>query len=149
MYQPLTKCPVCKNDLVITRQHCPHCDTTIEGQFSYAGNPFSILTPEQLQFIVTFVRCEGRFNRMEEEMNLSYPTLRSRLGDVLRALGFEPSRDDESARPSTEERRKILEDLDQGLITWEQAQRRLSGQKDEEMTAVETPTVEVKKPKKK
>ncbi len=29
---------------------------------------------------------------MEEELNLSYPTLRNRLFEVIRALGFEPGK---------------------------------------------------------
>ena len=59
-----------------------------------AAIPFSALNPEQLQFVVTFVRCEGRFNRMEEELKLSYPTLRSRFNDILAAMGFEPGKEE-------------------------------------------------------
>lgn len=132
MYQPLAKCPVCKNDLFITRLHCPHCDTTIEGEYSGTGNPFAALTPEQLQFVVSFVKCEGRLNRMESEMNLSYPTLKNRFNDILRTLGFEPGREDLTYRPSAEERRQILEDLDSGKITSAEAQNRLAGKKPEE-----------------
>lgn len=131
VYQPLAKCPVCKNNLNVTRMQCPHCETVIEGQFSLASNPFSPLTPEQLQFVVTFVSCEGRLNRMEEELKLSYPTLRSRLNEIVRALGFEPGKDESSYRPSPEERRQILEDLDQGKIDSVEAQKRLSGVKDD------------------
>jgi hypothetical protein len=140
VYQPISKCPVCKNELNVTRLQCPRCETVIEGQFSLANNPFSPLTPEQLQFVVTFVRCEGRLNRMEEEMNLSYPTLRSRLNDVVRALGFEPGKEESVYRPSPEERRQILEDLDQGKIDSAEAQRRLAGAPPE--AATEGPVVE-------
>lgn len=111
----LTRCPVCGGDLMVTRLHCPACETSIEGAFdpSVANTrlqeafspeqlkpllPFSRLTAEQLQFVLTFVRCEGRFNRMEEEMGLSYPTLRNRLNEIIRAMGYEPSRD-EAGRP--------------------------------------------------
>lgn len=135
MYQPLSKCPVCKNDLSITRLHCPNCDTTIEGEYSGTGNPFAPLTPEQLQFVVAFIKCEGRLNRMEGEMNLSYPTLKNRLNDILRALGFEPGKDDAVYRLTAEERRQVLEDLDTGKITSEEAQRRLSGKRLEEAEA--------------
>jgi hypothetical protein len=47
-----------------------------------------------MQFLLTFVKCEGRLNRMEDEMNLSYPTLRSRLTEIVRALGYEPGKDE-------------------------------------------------------
>ena len=102
------KCPVCSGDLVVTRLYCPSCETTLEGSFALGSSrlqeafspeqlrtllPFSHLTQEQLYFVLTFVRCEGRFNRMEEELGLSYPTLRSRLDELIRALGFEPPRE--------------------------------------------------------
>ena len=146
----LTKCPVCNGDLVVTRLHCPACETTIEGSFSPGGSrlqeaftpeqlkpllPFSRLTAEQLQFILTFVRCEGRFNRMEDEMNLSYPTLRNRLNEIIRAMGYEPSREDASTPRPPEvpvqqplnpvDRQSILDQLNRGEIDVEEAKRRL------------------------
>ncbi len=130
----LTKCPVCGGELEVTRIHCPQCDTVIEGHFTPTANasgPFANLTPEQMQFLLTFLRCEGRFNRMEEELHISYPTLRNRFNEILRAMGFEPGRDDSAARPDPEERRRILEDLDQGKISWAEAQRRLKGKKED------------------
>lgn len=130
----LNVCPVCNSDLEVTRLHCGQCHTTIEGHFSTVkttGNLFEHLSPDQMQFLLTFIRCEGRYNRMEEELNLSYPTLRNRFNEVLRALGFEAGREEQPARPSADERRRILEELDQGRITWADAQRRLRGKKDD------------------
>jgi hypothetical protein len=154
----LTKCPVCQGDLMVTRLHCPACETSLEGAFdpTVAGTrlqeafspeqlkpllPFSRLTAEQLQFVLTFVRCEGRFNRMEDELGLSYPTLRNRLNEIIRAMGYEPSRDEanrpdsakaESARAeralSAAERQEVLELLSRGEIDMEAAKRRLRGE---------------------
>lgn len=124
----LTKCPVCESQLDVTRLYCPNCDTTIEGHFSTVSGPFARLTPEQLQFVLTFVRCEGRFNRMEDELNLSYPTIRNRLYEVIRALGFEPGKEEAPVRLAPEERKRILDDLEQGKIDYEQAKRMLQGQ---------------------
>jgi len=62
---------------------------------------------------------------MEDELNLSYPTIRNRLHEVIRALGYEPGISDESPGLSDEERREILEDLDRGLIDAEKAMRLL------------------------
>lgn len=127
MNQLLSKCPICGAPLEVTRLHCSQCDTTIEGHFSAAGGPFIHLTSEQIQFILTFVRCEGRFNRMEDELNLSYPTIRNRLYEVIRALGYEPGKEEAPIKLTAEDRKRILDDLDQGKITPDQAKRLLQG----------------------
>ncbi len=127
MYPLINKCPVCGGQLTVTRLHCGHCDTTIESSFNSASGPFSQLNADQVQFILTFVRCEGRFNRMEDELNLSYPTLRNRLYEIIRALGFEPGKEEAPAKLTLEERKRILDDLDDGKINLEQARRLLQG----------------------
>jgi hypothetical protein len=125
MKNSLTRCPVCDNELVVTRLHCDACDTTIEGRF--VGGPFSHLDNEQLNFIEVFIRCEGKINRMETELGLSYPTIRNRLHEVIRALGYEPGKDD-SPDVSEERRIQILEELDAGKISAEDAMRILRGE---------------------
>jgi hypothetical protein len=127
MYPALTRCPVCQSELTVTRLHCPSCDTSIDGRFT-AGH-FANLTQEQLDFIVTFVRCEGKINRMEEELKLSYPTIRNRLHEVIHALGFEPGKEDEP-EVDDEKRRTVLEDLDAGKITADDAMRLLRGEEE-------------------
>jgi hypothetical protein len=124
MHPAPTRCPVCQAELTVTRLHCPSCDTAIEGRFT-AGS-FAHLSAEQLDFIVTFVRCEGKINRMESELGLSYPTIRNRLHDVIRAMGFEPGRE-ESPEITDEQRRAILDDLNSGKISAEDAMRLLRG----------------------
>jgi hypothetical protein len=117
-----TRCPLCGGEVTVTRIYCRDCDTTIEGRFS--GGPFSQLNPEQLSFVETFIRCEGKITRMEIELGLSYPTIRNRLLEVIRTLGYEPG-GEEPTRLSEAERQKILEDLDQGRISAEEAMRLL------------------------
>ena len=127
MYPALTRCPICQNELTVSRLHCPSCDTTVEGRFT-AGH-FANLKQEQLDFIVTFVRCEGKINRMEDELKLSYPTIRNRLHEVIRALGFEPGKD-ETPEINDEKRRSVLEDLDAGKINADDAMRLLRGEEE-------------------
>ena len=88
-----TKCPLCGGEVTITRIYCRECDTTIEGHFT-SGGPFARLKPEQLAFIEMFVRNEGRIKRLEEELSLSYPTIRKQLHDVIRAMGYEPGKEE-------------------------------------------------------
>ena len=127
MYPVLNRCPVCKSELTVTRLHCPNCDTSVEGRFTTGS--FGNLSPEQVDFIITFVRCEGKINRMEQEIGLSYPTIRNRLHEVIRALGFEPGRE-ESPEITEERRNTILADLDAGKISTESAVRMLRGEEE-------------------
>jgi hypothetical protein len=117
------RCPLCGGEIAVTRIHCRDCDATIEGHF--VGGPFSQLTPEQLKFIEVFIRCEGKISRMEDEIDLSYPTIRNRLHEVIRALGYEPGGVEEPIGLSDEERQRILQDLDEGRIGAEEAMRLL------------------------
>ena len=127
MFEMPKKCPVCGETMAITRLYCSNCDTTIEGHFHATESPFASLTPEQLQFVLAFVRCEGRFTRLEDELQLSYPTLRNRLNDIIRALGYEPGKEETPVRLTAEERRNILQDLEEGKISLQDAQSLLRG----------------------
>jgi hypothetical protein len=84
------------------------------------------LAPEQLGFIETFIRCEGKITRVERELGISYPTVRSRLHDVIRALGYEVG--EEEAPPDDKERQEILENLSAGRVTSEEAIQLLRGE---------------------
>jgi len=107
---------------MVARYECESCGTRIEGRF--ANNAFPGLSAEQLDFIRTFVRCEGKMTRMEAELGLSYPTLRNRLQEVIRAMGYEP-RPEDTVEATAEKRRTVLNDLDEGRISAEEAMRAL------------------------
>src|SRR5512136_1577379 len=126
MKASLSKCPVCEGELTVTRLRCDTCDTSIEGRFT--NGAFGGLAAEQLDFIETFVRVEGKMNRMTEEMGISYPTLRNRLHEIIRALGYEPGKDEPVEDIPDEKRRQILEQLDSGTISPEEAMRLLHGE---------------------
>ncbi|MDH4208499.1 MAG: DUF2089 domain-containing protein [Anaerolineae bacterium] len=111
MYQVIGKCPVCGEELTVTRLHCRSCDSALEGNFNLGK--FYRLTPEQLHFAETFIRCEGKITRVEEELGISYPTVRNRLHDVIRALGYEVPVE---AGVSAERRRSILEQVQAGEL---------------------------------
>ena len=123
MFPVVGKCPVCGETMTVTRLHCRTCDSALEGQFSLGR--FYRLSPQQLGFIETFIRCEGKLTRVQEELNISYPTARARLTDVIRALGYEV--DDEAETIAPAERKSILEKLATGQISSEQAVELLKG----------------------
>jgi hypothetical protein len=122
-----SQCPICGGEVVVTRITCRDCSTTIDGQFS--SRTFSQLTPEQMDFVETFVRLEGKITHMEKELGYSYPTIRKLLHDVIRALGYEPGGEEEVPDLTDEERQTILNDLESGKINYEDALKLL---KDEE-----------------
>ncbi len=115
-YPVIGQCPVCHEALEVTQLHCRACDTSISGHFDLGR--FYQLTPEQLAFAETFIRCAGRIKRVEKELNISYPTVRSRLVELIRALGYEV---EEEPIPPTEQRKEILEQLAAGQINAEDA----------------------------
>jgi hypothetical protein len=122
-----TKCPICGGEVMVTKIACRECEVTIDGRFS--SGPFSQLSPEQIEFVDIFLRYEGKLTHMEDELNLSYPTIRNRLHEVIRALGYEPG--GEAAGGLTErERSQILEDLDEGRISSNEAMRLLQEGED-------------------
>ena len=127
MHPVLGTCPVCGEVLTITRLHCRACDTSIEGRF-YAGR-LAQLNPEQLQFVETFLQCEGKIKAVEEKLSISYPTVRSRLREVIQAMGYEMEEavptDDE---PSENDRKQVLEALAAGSISPEEAITMLRGE---------------------
>ena len=127
MHPAPTRCPVCSSELSVARLHCSSCDTSIEGRFT--GGPFAHLTEDHLDFIVTFVRNEGKINRMELDLGLSYPTIRNRLHEVIRALGFEPGKE-EIVDISAEKRNEVLAELESGNISADEAMRILRGEEE-------------------
>ncbi|MEW5992706.1 MAG: DUF2089 domain-containing protein [Chloroflexota bacterium] len=84
----ISTCPVCSGELAVTRLHCRSCGTTLEGDFSVGR--FGRLSREQLALLESFLRARGNLRDMERELGLSYPTVRSRLEALVRALGFGP-----------------------------------------------------------
>lgn len=126
MHPIIGACPVCRETLAVTRLHCRNCDTTIEGHF--ALGVFERLDPDLLAFAATFIDCEGKLNRMETKLGLSYPTLRARLNELRRAMGYDV--DQEEPAPggiNDEQRRQILDDLAAGRLKSEDAIKLLQG----------------------
>lgn len=128
MYPVSGSCPVCGDALIVTRLHCPHCDTVMEGRFALGR--FHELSREQLSFAELFMRCEGKLSWTAEEMGVSYPTVRSRLEEVIRALGYEVRGETptEEKQRRAEHRQAILNDLAAGSITVEEATELLKKQ---------------------
>ncbi|MDO5028863.1 MAG: DUF2089 domain-containing protein [Bacillota bacterium] len=111
MKKYLDKCPVCDGKLITTSYSCQDCGSQINGYFE--GNKFLKLSEEDLEFIEIFVMNRGSIKEIEKVLGVSYPTVRNKLDQVIKALGHKVSPD--------KSRMEILEMLDQGLITADQA----------------------------
>ncbi len=120
-----TRCPITGGPLVVTRVYSPEGDFTIEGRFQ-VESPFLALTPRQVKFVLTLIQCEGKFNRMQEELDLSYPTLRARLQEIIEVLGLKVS-DKPNSRPDGKERLRILAQLEEGTLDVAAALESLQG----------------------
>ena len=126
MNQVIGSCPICGEELEVTRLHCSSCDTTLEG--SFALGRFYRLTREQLQFIETFIKNRGSLKDVGQEMDMSYPTVVSRLNDVLIAIGYRDRiKPAEDPGVPADQRRDILERLARGEINADDAARILKG----------------------
>jgi len=126
-------CPVCGNELAVTRLRCGQCHTTLEGLFSLGR--FYYLTREQQQFLAVFVKCRGKIKDVEEELGVSYPTVVARLDEVIDALAVDPDAGPPPAPEAvtlaamTEEQRKlVLDELSAGRLTSAEALALLQGQ---------------------
>ncbi len=84
MYPVPTECPVCHDDLHVSQMVCRTCGAEIRGQFEM--DRLSQLIPEQRYFVEVFLLCEGKLNCVQDELGISYPTVRNRLDEIIRAL---------------------------------------------------------------
>ena len=117
----IATCPVCSNELAVTRLHCRSCGTSLEGEFSVGR--FGRLSREQLTLLESFLRSRGNLRDMERELGISYPTVRSRVEALVRALGFGPRSEGDGATESApvRDRDEILEALARHEMTAEDA----------------------------
>ncbi len=83
----LRSCPVCDDPMVVRELYYTACDVTIRGEFEPgSAGPFSQLSDEQLAFLHVFVTSRGNMSDVERSLGVSYPTVRSKLDDLISAL---------------------------------------------------------------
>ena len=125
MYLTPSICPVCGDKLTVTRLNCPSCDTTLDGRYQFSR--LEQLSLEQRAFVELFVRCDGKLNWVAQELKLSYPSVRARLDEVIRAMGYEvhEAPPAEEKQRNAEARQAVLNDLAAGKITSAEAIKRL------------------------
>jgi hypothetical protein len=128
MNQIFGKCPVCGKELIVTHLECRACGTDIGGQFTIGR--LSLFTADEIQFIETFIKNRGNAYKVGEELGMPYSAVRSRLTELIRAMGFEPGAEPKEEMPpmAPEKRKAILDDVARGKLTAEDAVRQLQGE---------------------
>lgn len=119
MYQLITKDPVSGGELIVTRLECPDSGIVIEGQFSLGW--IGRLSREQLDFVEMLVKYRGNIQKLAAELDVAYNTARSRLDEIVTALGGSPENDGRT------DRRAILDRLASKEISVEEAMRLMKG----------------------
>ncbi len=129
MNQIFAKCPVCGKELIATKLECRSCGTDIGGQFALGR--MSQFDAEQIQFVETFIKNRGNAYKVGEELGMPYSTVRARLTDIIRAMGYEPGaepKEEPGTKVTPEVRKSVLDDLAKGKITADDAVRLLQGE---------------------
>src|SRR6185437_10715814 len=127
-----------------SRLSCDRCGSALEGALALTGQPaarrngalpagresderfgrLAHLNDQQLEFVEVFLRCRGTIKDVEDMLGISYPTVKSRLANVLEAMGF--GGDENVSAAPRRARRDILAQLAAGQITTEEAHRLLA-----------------------
>ena len=130
MHPVIGRCPICHDELAVSKLHCRNCGTSVEGEFSLG--PLQRLSQDQVRFVEAFVRNRGSLKDVGAELNMSYPTVNSRLNDILMAMGYADRvkipESQESSVLSPERKREVLTAVREGRMTAAQAEQILRGQ---------------------
>jgi hypothetical protein len=118
--------PITGQALYISELKSADGEITIRGHFDVPL--FSRLNDEQTKFLETFLRCRGVISSVEKELGISYPTVRNRLDGLLSALDLAPAKEP-TAAISADQSREVLDMLERGDITAEEAKIRIRGGK--------------------
>lgn len=97
----ISQCPACGGRLNITVLRCPDCGMELHNSFQLSA--FDLLSSEQTEFLISFLKLRGKLNLVQEELGISYPTAKKRLEDLLIALGLAEN------NGRTEERGEVMD----------------------------------------
>ena len=106
-------------EITVQKVRIKENDVRIEGSFDLP--PLAKLSLEDQVFIAAFLKSHGSIKEMERLFGISYPTVKNRLNRLSRALDF-INVDVQVFRNATD----VLERLDRGEITFDQAMEELS-----------------------
>lgn len=77
-------CPSCQSLLKVRSLKCEHCETEVNGLYDLPI--LAQLSSEDQFFILNFVKNSGSLKDMASLLNLSYPSVRNKLDDIILKL---------------------------------------------------------------
>jgi hypothetical protein len=77
-------CPSCGDNLIVKSLQCMHCKTQVNGLYNFPV--LSTLSVSDQQFILEFVKKSGSLKEMSKTLNLSYPTVRNMLDELIERM---------------------------------------------------------------
>lgn len=110
------KCPDCGRSMTPVACTCNNCGIRMEGKFSVSI--LSQLSPDDQALIIAFVRSFGSIKKIQELLDVSYPTARARIAGLI-------SRLDDTMEAPDNRKSIVLEKLDRGDITFSEAMEEL------------------------
>jgi hypothetical protein len=63
---------------------CAQCGTEVIG--NYALPALLLLSSEEQDFVLSFVKHSGSLKEMANQLKLSYPTVRNRLNEIIEKI---------------------------------------------------------------
>lgn len=134
-HRPPSDCPVCGDQLHVTRLGCTTCGSELAGVFTSCE--FCALNAAEIETLRVFLASRGNLREVEKHLGVSYPTARLRLTQLLMKLGLS-GEEGEGEQPSAPagadagataggDRDKILAQVASGELSPAEAQRLLAG----------------------
>ena len=121
LYPLITRDPASGGEMIVTRLECPGSGTILEGRFSLGW--MGRLTTEQLNFVGQLLKNRNNLQKLATELGVAYNTARSRLDEVVEALGG----------PAEEGNDQVLHDVIEKLsskeISFDEAMSQLKSRK--------------------
>jgi hypothetical protein len=111
-------CPVCSEQLALTRLSCTACGTELSGSFESCE--FCSLSADDREALRVFLRSRGNMKEVERHLGVSYPTARARFDALLGRLGITP---ETSPAPS---KLDVLQQLARGELEVDDALKQIT-----------------------
>jgi len=77
-------CPSCQSILKVKSLRCETCETEVTGLYDLPL--LARLSTEDQDFILKFIKNSGSLKEMAKSLNLSYPSVRNLLDEIIEKI---------------------------------------------------------------